>query len=91
VSAISEVRFVESKSRQGLSTVRVWMNWGADVNDGQTEVIQQIQQILNTLPRDIKQPFIVRYDLSNIPVALITGLRWPPRRAAALRSGLQHH
>jgi len=49
VSAISDVRFVESKSRQGLSTVRVWMNWGADVNDGQTEVIQRIQQILNTL------------------------------------------
>jgi CzcA family heavy metal efflux pump len=72
VSAISDVRFVESKSRQGLSTVRVWMNWGADVNDGQTEVIQRIQQILNTLPRGIKQPFIVRYDLSNIPVALIT-------------------
>jgi multidrug efflux pump subunit AcrB len=37
VSAISDVRFVESRSRQGLSTVRVWMNWGADVNDGQTE------------------------------------------------------
>src|SRR4030095_8478878 len=72
VSAISDVRFVESKSRQGLSTVRVWMNWGADVNDGQTEAIQRIQQILNTLPRGIKQPFIVRYDLSNIPVALIT-------------------
>jgi len=72
VSAISDVKFVESKSRQGLSTVRVWMNWGADVNEGQTEVIQRIQQILNTLPRGIKQPFIVRYDLSNIPVALIT-------------------
>src|SRR4030095_5027337 len=72
VSALSDVRFVESNARQGLSTVRVWMNWGADVNDGQTEVIQRIQQILNTLPRGIKQPFIVRYDLSNIPVALIT-------------------
>src|SRR5213083_2319756 len=72
VSAVSDVKFVESKSRQGLSTVRLWMNWGADVNNGQTEVIQRIQQILNTLPRGIKQPFIVRYDLSNIPVALIT-------------------
>src|SRR5437879_3248773 len=40
VSAISDVKFVESKSRQGLSTVRVWMNWGAEINDGQTEVIQ---------------------------------------------------
>src|SRR5437773_1755552 len=72
VSAVSDVRFVESKSRQGLSTVRLWMNWGADVNNGQTEVIQRIQQILNSLPTGIKQPFIVRYDLSNIPVVLVT-------------------
>src|SRR5256886_11559485 len=48
------------------------MNWGADVNNGQTEVIQRIQQILNSLPTGIKQPFIVRYDLSNIPVVLVT-------------------
>ena len=72
VSAVSDVKFVESKSRQGLSTVRVWMNWGADVNNGQTEVIQRIQQILNSLPTGIKQPFIVRFDLSNIPVCLVT-------------------
>src|SRR5438477_2260615 len=72
VSAVSDVRFVESKSRQGLSTLRLWMNWGADVNNGQTEVIQRIQQILNSLPTGIKQPFIVRFDLSNIPVALVT-------------------
>src|SRR5919197_5333046 len=72
VSAVSDVKFVESKSRQGLSTVRLWMNWGADVNNGQTEVIQRIQQILNSLPTGIKQPFIVRCDLSNIPVCLVT-------------------
>src|SRR3990167_488266 len=72
VSEVSDVKFVESKSRQGLSTVRVWMNWGADVADGQTEVIQRIQQILNTLPSGIKQPFILRFDLSNIPVVLLT-------------------
>jgi multidrug efflux pump subunit AcrB len=72
VSAVSDVKFVESKSRQGLSTVRVWMNWGADVNNGQTEAIQRIQQILNSLPTGIKQPFIVRFDLSNLPVVLVT-------------------
>jgi CzcA family heavy metal efflux pump len=72
VSAVSDVKFVESKSRQGLSTVRLWMNWGADVNNGQTEVIQRIQQIMASLPTGIKQPFIVRYDLSNIPAVLVT-------------------
>src|SRR6058998_1962358 len=40
VSAVSDVKFVESKSRQGLSTVRLWMNWGADVNNGQIEAIE---------------------------------------------------
>ena len=72
VSAVSDVKFVESRSRQGLSTVRMWMNWGADVNNGQTEVIQRIQQILSTLPTGIKQPFVLRFDLSNIPVCLVT-------------------
>ena len=72
VSAVSDVKFVESKSRQGLSTVRLWMNWGADVNNGQTEVIQRIQQILSSLPAGIKQPFVLRFDLSNIPVCLVT-------------------
>jgi CzcA family heavy metal efflux pump len=71
VSAVSDVKFVESRSRQGLSTVRVWMNWGADVNNGQTEVIQRIQQILSSLPAGIKQPFVLRFDLSNIPVCLV--------------------
>src|SRR5207302_5535291 len=72
VSAVSDVKFVDSKSRQGLSTVRLWMNWGADVNNGQTEVIQRIQQILSSLPTGIKQPFVLRFDLSNIPVCPVT-------------------
>src|SRR5437899_12021713 len=49
VSAVSDVKFAEPKSRQGLSTVRPWMDWGADVNNHQPEVIQRIQQILNTI------------------------------------------
>jgi len=72
VSAVSDVKFVESRSRQGLSTVRVWFNWGADISAGQAEVIQRIQQVMNTLPSGIKQPFMLRFDLSNIPVCLIT-------------------
>src|SRR5207245_10637145 len=72
VSAVSDVKFVDPKPQQGLSTVRLWMNWGADVNNGQTEVIQRIQQILSSLTSGIKQPFVLRFDLSNIPVCLVT-------------------
>ena len=72
VSAVANVRHVESKSRQGVSIVQVWFNYDADINAGQNEIIQRIQQIINTLPSGVKQPFIVRFDLSNIPVCLIT-------------------
>src|SRR5262249_51666424 len=72
VSAVANVEHVESKSRQGISAVQVWFNFDADINAGQTEVIQRIQQIVNKLPAGITQPFGVRFDLSNIPVFVVT-------------------
>src|SRR4029077_15137514 len=43
VSAVSNVRHVESRSRQGISVVEVFFTWGADLDAGLTEVVQRIQ------------------------------------------------
>ena len=72
VSSASNVEHVESFSKQGIGAVQVWFNWGADINVGQMEVMQRVTQILNSLPPGILQPFIVKFDVSNIPVALVT-------------------
>lgn len=72
VSSASNVEHVESFSKQGIGAVQVWFNWGADINVGQTEVMQRVTQILNQLPPGILQPFIVKFDVSNIPVAFVT-------------------
>ena len=72
VSAVSNVRHVESRSRQGISVVEVFFSWGSDLDAGLTEVVQRIQQIMNTLPAGVQQPFILKFDLSNIPVCLVT-------------------
>ncbi len=72
VSAVSNVRHVESRSRQGFSVVEVFFTWGADLDAGLTEVVQRIQQIMNTLPTGVQQPFILKFDLSNIPVCIVT-------------------
>ena len=72
VSSASNVEHVESFSKQGLGAVQIWFNWGADINVGQMEVMQRITQILNSLPPGILQPFIVKFDVSNIPVSLVT-------------------
>ncbi len=72
VSSASNVEHVESFAKQGIGAVQVWFNWGADINVGQMEVMQRITQILNNLPPGILQPFIVKFDVSNIPVAFVT-------------------
>ncbi len=72
VSAVAGVRHVESRSRQGISVVEVTFQWGYDLDAGLTEVVQRVQQIMNTLPTGVQQPFILKFDLSNIPVCLVT-------------------
>src|SRR5579885_2872007 len=72
VSSASDVEHVESFSRHGLGAVQIWFNWGADINVGQMEVMQRISQILNNLPPGVLQPFVVKFDVSNIPVAVVT-------------------
>src|SRR6266849_3101414 len=72
VSAVANVRYVDSRSRQGFSVVTVQFAWGADVDAGLPEVMQRIQAILSTLPVGVQQPFILKFDLSNIPVCILT-------------------
>jgi CzcA family heavy metal efflux pump len=72
VSSASNVEHVESFAKLGLGAVQVWFNWGADINVGQMEVMQRITQILNQLPPGVLQPFVVKFDVSNIPVAFVT-------------------
>jgi multidrug efflux pump subunit AcrB len=72
VSSASNVEHVESFAKHGIGAVQIWFNWGADIDVGQTEVMQRITQILNSLPPGILQPFVVKFDVSNIPVAIVT-------------------
>ena len=72
VSSASDVEHVESFSKHGFGAVQIWFNWGSDINVGQMEVMQRVTQILNQLPPGVLQPFIVKFDVSNIPVAFVT-------------------
>jgi len=72
VSSVSGVDHVESTSKQGVSIVRVWFNWGSNLDVGEIEIIERLQQIINTLPPGIQQPFVIKIDLANIPVCIVT-------------------
>jgi hydrophobe/amphiphile efflux-1 (HAE1) family protein len=72
VSAAPGVDRVESVSKQGFSAVTVWFQFGTNLDNAQFEVQQRVAQILNTLPPGIDQPFIVKFDITNIPVLLVS-------------------
>src|SRR5919206_4846042 len=71
VSASPGVDRVESASKQGVSLVSAWFNYGTNLDNAQFEVSQRVAQILNTLPPGIQQPFIIKFDITNIPVVQI--------------------
>src|SRR5262249_57025627 len=71
VSASPGVDRVESSSKQGVSLVSIWFNFGTNLDNAQFEVSQRVAQILNTLPPGIQQPFVVKFDITNIPVAQV--------------------
>ncbi|MBI5536764.1 MAG: efflux RND transporter permease subunit [Deltaproteobacteria bacterium] len=69
VSATPGVDRVESTSKQGASVISVWFNYGVNLDNAQFEVAQRVSQIVNTLPPGIQQPFNIKFDITNIPVA----------------------
>ncbi len=89
VAATPGVDRVESQSKQGVSLVSVWFQFGTNLDNAQFEVSQRVAQILYTLPPGIQQPFIMKFDITNIPVASGRGEQRFARRKAALRSRLQ--
>src|SRR5215468_12467335 len=71
VAASPGVDRVESTSKQGVSVVSVWFQYGTNLDNAQFEVSQRVAQILNTLPPGIQQPFINKFDITTIPVVAV--------------------
>src|SRR5436305_2146314 len=71
VAATPGVDRVESVSKQGVSVVSVWFQFGTNLDNAQFEVSQRIAQIMNTLPPGIQQPFNIKFDITNIPVTVV--------------------
>src|SRR6476620_4829716 len=57
VSSSPGVDRVESSSKQGVSLVTVWCNFGTNLDNAQFEVQQRVSQFVNSLPPGIQQPF----------------------------------
>jgi HAE1 family hydrophobic/amphiphilic exporter-1 len=72
VSRIQNVRYVSSRSREGVSNVTVEFYWGTDLNVASNDIQQSINQILDNFPDDAELPVIRKFDPSQFPVIQIS-------------------
>lgn len=72
VAAAPGIERVESTSKQGVSIVSAWFSYDTNLDNAQFEVSQRVAQILNALPPGIQQPFILKFDITNIPVLSVS-------------------
>lgn len=68
VSRIQNVRYVSSRSKDSYSNVMVEFYWETDLDVASSDIQQSINQIVDHLPEDAKQPVIYKFDPSQIPV-----------------------
>ena len=71
VTRVAGVQQILSVTRQGNSDIDVWFNWGTDLNNTEVEIIQGVQRVMRNLPTGVSQPFISKFDISNIPVVQV--------------------
>src|SRR4030043_539820 len=72
VSRIQNVRYVSSRSREGVSTVTIEFYWGTNLDVASTDVQQSLSPILDQFPEDAKRPVIYKFDPSSISVIALS-------------------
>ncbi len=72
VSRIQNVRFVSSRSREGLSTVILEFYWGTNLDVAATDIQQALNQIKDGFPEEAKESVIYKFDPSSISVLTLS-------------------
>jgi CzcA family heavy metal efflux pump len=71
VSSTSDVDYIQSSTREGISQVRIYFNWEANTSEGFIDIIQKINRVLNILPDGVSQPQVLKFDITNTPILTI--------------------
>jgi CzcA family heavy metal efflux pump len=71
VTSVTDVDYVQSSTKEGISQVRINFNWDANTDVGLIDVVQRVNRVLNLLPTGVQQPQVLRFDLNTLPVCNI--------------------
>ena len=65
---ITGIKYVESKSVQGVSLIKLQFHEGTDMANAMAETISYVNRARSFMPPGTVPPFVMRYDAGSIPV-----------------------
>ncbi|MBS1790090.1 MAG: efflux RND transporter permease subunit [Acidobacteria bacterium] len=67
-TTVNDIEHIESQSLNGISVIKVFFHPGAKIEAAVAQITAMSQSILRIMPPGITAPFIVRYNVSNVPI-----------------------
>ncbi|RYY57447.1 MAG: efflux RND transporter permease subunit [Chitinophagaceae bacterium] len=68
VSSMENIKKLESKSFESLSTITITLNSGADVDLALNDAQRKVNAILKDLPEDVDPPSLNKFSLDDLPI-----------------------
>jgi HAE1 family hydrophobic/amphiphilic exporter-1 len=72
VSSMENIKKLESKSFESLSTITITLNSGADVDFALNDAQRKVNAILGDLPNDVDPPSLNKFSLDDLPIITIS-------------------
>ncbi len=69
---VSNLVDIHSETSDGYSSVRLSFNYKTDINQAFIDVNEKIDLFMNTLPRDVERPRVVKTNSSDLPIFHLT-------------------
>ena len=71
ISSLENIKKIDSKSFESLSSVAITLTSNADVNISMNDAQRKINAIINDLPDDAQAPSLNKFSLSDLPIMTI--------------------
>lgn len=71
VAGISGVKEITTTCAEGITNVRVTLNWGTDLDVAANDMRDRLDRIIDELPDDADRPQLRRFDSTRSPVAVL--------------------
>ncbi len=67
-TTVNDIEHIESQSLNGVSVIKVFFHPGAKIEAAVAQIGAMSQSVLRIMPPGMSAPFIVRYNVSNVPI-----------------------